>query len=242
MFTRIAPILAVAYFRDAERRSEALYRESVLWAIAKVQMGQMIIKAEGEVDPAVDPFKIFTRGDSRVTSGGGGLHPVAKAVEELEQLAVMDRTDRQVVIEIERARMPWADLVELQAGAGEGQELGVLGHVQRRQHASQVTVAVIGEGVMTVNGHCTYLPGNKWILNDTYPDKERRQNVYLYHVASGKRLELGAFYSPPQYTGEWRCDTHPRFSPDGKWVVIDSPHTGAGRQMHLIDVGKIVAG
>ena len=24
---------------------------------------------------------------------------------------------------------------------------------------------------MTVNGHCTYLPGNKYILNDTYPIK-----------------------------------------------------------------------
>jgi hypothetical protein len=101
-------------------------------------------------------------------------------------------------------------------------------------------VAVIGEGVMTVNGHCTYLPGNKWILNDTYPDKDRRQNVYLYHVASGKRLELGAFHSPPQYTGEWRFDTHPRFSPDGKKVVIDSAHNG-GRQMYLIDISGVTS-
>lgn len=99
-------------------------------------------------------------------------------------------------------------------------------------------VTVVGEGVMTVNGHCTYLPGNQWILNDTYPDKDRRQNVYLYNVASGKRTELGAFHSPPQYTGEWRCDTHPRFSPDGKKVVIDSPHNG-GRQVYLIDISGV---
>ena len=101
-------------------------------------------------------------------------------------------------------------------------------------------VAVIGEGVMTVNGHCTYLPGNKWILNDTYPDRDRRQNVYLFNVASGKRMELGAFHSPPAYTGEWRCDTHPRFSPDGKKVVIDSPHNG-GRQMYLIDISGVTS-
>ena len=99
---------------------------------------------------------------------------------------------------------------------------------------------VIGEGVMTVNGHCTYLPGNRWILNDTYPDKDRRQNVYLYNVASGKRTELGAFHSPAQYTGEWRCDTPPRFSPDGKKVVIDSPHNG-GRQMYLIDISGVIS-
>ena len=103
-------------------------------------------------------------------------------------------------------------------------------------------VEAIGLGVMTQNGHCTYLPGNRWILNDTYPDrKNREQHVYLYEVASGRRVPLGDFRSPPAYKGEWRCDTHPRFSPDGKKVCIDSPHTGDGRQMHLIDISGIVA-
>jgi len=101
-------------------------------------------------------------------------------------------------------------------------------------------VEIVGKDVMTKNGHCTYLSGNEWILNDVYPDKERKQNVYLYHVATGKTVLLGAFYSPPQYNGEWRCDTHPRFSPDGRSVVIDSPHDGNGRQMYLIDISAIV--
>jgi hypothetical protein len=101
-------------------------------------------------------------------------------------------------------------------------------------------VEVVGKGVMTGNGHCTYLPGNRWILNDTYPDKDRKQHVYLYNTDSGKRVPLGAFYSPREYTGEWRCDTHPRFSPDGRSVVIDSPHGGNGRQMYLIDISDIV--
>jgi hypothetical protein len=99
---------------------------------------------------------------------------------------------------------------------------------------------VVGPGVMTVNGHCTYLPGNKWILNDTYPDRDRNQNVYLYEVATGRRMPLGSFRSPAEYTGEWRCDTHPRFSPDGKTVVIDSPHGGAGRQIYRIDIAGVV--
>lgn len=102
-------------------------------------------------------------------------------------------------------------------------------------------VEVVGKGIMTQNGHCSYLPGNKWILNDTYPDKERKQNVYLYNIATGRKVSLGSFYLPSQYKGEWRCDTHPRFSPDGRSVIIDSPHEGNGRQMHLIDISKIVA-
>ena len=102
-------------------------------------------------------------------------------------------------------------------------------------------VEVVGPDVMTRNGHCTYLPGNRWILNDTYPDSEKReQHVYLYEVASGKRIPLADLYSPPEYKGEWRCDTHPRFSPDGKKVVVDSPHKG-GRQLYLIDISGIVS-
>lgn len=104
-------------------------------------------------------------------------------------------------------------------------------------------IEVVGEGVMTQNGHNTYVPqtDNEWILNDTYPDKiTREQKPYLYHVPSNLKVELGGFVSPGVYTGEWRCDTHPRNSNDGKTVAIDSPHLGTGRQLHLIDISRIV--
>ena len=67
-----------------------------------------------------------------------------------------------------------------------------------------------------------------------------RQHPYLYHVSTGKRVPLGHFRLPPEYAGEWRCDTHPRFSRDGTKVVIDSPHGGNGRQLYLIDIRDIV--
>jgi hypothetical protein len=100
-------------------------------------------------------------------------------------------------------------------------------------------VEVMAPDQMPVNGHNTYLPGWRWILNDTYPDKDRLQHPYLYDTATNTRHPLGHFLSPKEYTGEWRCDTHPRFSPDGKLVCIDSPHEG-GRQMFLIDIRGIV--
>ena len=92
---------------------------------------------------------------------------------------------------------------------------------------------------MTKNGHCTYLPGEEWILNDIYPDEGRVQELYLYHVPSGSRVPLGRFYTAPEYTGEWRCDLHPRSSPDGGSVVFDSAHEGNGRQMYLVDIGRL---
>ena len=101
-------------------------------------------------------------------------------------------------------------------------------------------VEVAGEGVMTENGHCTYLPGNRWILNDTYPDRDRLQHPYLFDTRTGARHPLGHFLSPPEYSGEWRCDTHPRFSPDGRTATIDSPHGGAGRQVYALDLAGIV--
>jgi hypothetical protein len=99
---------------------------------------------------------------------------------------------------------------------------------------------VVGKDVMVVNGHCSYVPGNEWILNDTYPDPERQQHLYLYHVETDHRVPLGSFVAPEPYRGEWRCDLHPRFSPDGRSVVIDSAHDRDGRQMYLIDVSEIV--
>lgn len=102
------------------------------------------------------------------------------------------------------------------------------------------SIEVVGGDELERDGHCSYLPGGEWILNDTYPDKERNQMPHLFHVASGKVVPLGLFHSPKEYTGEWRCDTHPRFSRNGKLVTIDSPVEGQGRQMHLIDISEIV--
>lgn len=102
------------------------------------------------------------------------------------------------------------------------------------------SVEVVGGDELERDGHCSYLPGGEWILNDTYPDQDRNQMPHLFHISSGKVVPLGLFHSPEEYTGEWRCDTHPRVSRNGKRVTIDSPVEGQGRQMHLIDISGIV--
>lgn len=103
---------------------------------------------------------------------------------------------------------------------------------------------IIGEGVLNKggDGHCTYIPGTRdqWVLNDSYPDKQRLQHPHLYHIPTGRRVALGDFLSPKQYGGEWRCDMHPCTSRNGKWVSIDSPHNG-GRQVYLIDISDIIS-
>ena len=101
-------------------------------------------------------------------------------------------------------------------------------------------VEQVGRGVLDGSGHLSYLPGNEWILNDTYPQgPDRLQTPHLYHVASGRRVDLGKFHLPEIYTGEWRVDTHPRFSPDRRYVCVDAPQGNEGRQLHLIDISEI---
>jgi hypothetical protein len=110
------------------------------------------------------------------------------------------------------------------------------------EDASVENIEQIGKDVMTRNGHCTYLPNtnNEWILNDTYPDpKTHLQSVYLYHVPTGERIPLADFYSPPEYKGEWRCDTHPRSSQDGNFVIVDAPNWD-GRQLYILDIREII--
>lgn len=102
----------------------------------------------------------------------------------------------------------------------------------------------IGEGVLNRHGdgHNTYVPGtgDEWILNDSYPDKQRLQHPHLYHIPTGRVVPVAAVLQPPEYKGEWRCDTHPCASPDGRFVCFDSTHE-AGRQVYLADISGIVA-
>ncbi|WP_197740700.1 hypothetical protein [Tuwongella immobilis] len=104
-------------------------------------------------------------------------------------------------------------------------------------------VDVIGKNVMIQNGHNTYVPGTRstWVLNDTYPDRDGYQTPYLFHIPSNRKVEIGQFRSPAEYRGEWRCDTHPCASRDGRFVVFDSPHAG-GRQVYLADIAAIIEG
>lgn len=101
----------------------------------------------------------------------------------------------------------------------------------------------VGADVMNLNGHNTYVPGtnNEWILNDTYPQgTDRMQEMYLFHIPTKKKVVLGRFYSPPEYTGEWRCDLHQKCDPKGTKVIFDSTHEGKGRQIYCINIESVI--
>jgi hypothetical protein len=101
--------------------------------------------------------------------------------------------------------------------------------------------SVIGAGVLVEDGHVSFSPDRKWVLNDTYPDGYDMRTLMLFRWADGERIDLARLHSPKsRWWGEIRCDLHPRWSRNGTTVCIDSVHTGE-RQMYIADVGELVA-
>jgi hypothetical protein len=68
-----------------------------------------------------------------------------------------------------------------------------------------------------------------WFVTDTYPDKARMQHLFLTNWRTGEFKELGEFFHGFTYSGETRCDLHPRFLPNGKVVLFDSVFSGKRR-------------
>lgn len=85
---------------------------------------------------------------------------------------------------------------------------------------------VIGEDWFTSDGHPTYANHKRLILTDTYPDRSRISNLIVYDTVEEKRYDIAKLRSPFKYTGDVRCDLHPRWSPDDRMVCFDSVHTG----------------
>ena len=54
----------------------------------------------------------------------------------------------------------------------------------------------------------------------------------LAKLKNARRMDIG--------DGEYRVDTHPRLSRNGRLVSIDAFHEGLGRQMYVIDISHLV--
>lgn len=85
---------------------------------------------------------------------------------------------------------------------------------------------VVGDGLLVMDGHPSYSPGDHFILTDTYPDRYSDRHLLLFDVAHKQLIDIGGFFSPYKYKGELRCDLHPRWSPSGSYIAFDSAHEG----------------
>jgi Tol biopolymer transport system component len=89
------------------------------------------------------------------------------------------------------------------------------------------------------DGHCSFSPDKRWVITDTYPDRSRNQRLLLFDTINNKCTVLGKFFSPWKFIGINRCDLHPRWSPDGKLISIDSAHSGC-RKTYFLDLKNFI--
>jgi hypothetical protein len=90
------------------------------------------------------------------------------------------------------------------------------------------------------DGHGSFVPGTRgdWIISDTY-NIHGFQYLFLFHRPTRQFVPL-AKLKCTRPNDDYRVDTHPRLSRDGRLVCIDATHEGLGRQMYVIDIGFIL--
>lgn len=82
------------------------------------------------------------------------------------------------------------------------------------------------EGLPLEDGHPSYSVDGRWILTDTYPNSGRKQFLFLFDTEKKQLQVVDKLWSPFKYYNEFRCDLHPRWSKDNKYVVVDNTATG----------------
>lgn len=101
----------------------------------------------------------------------------------------------------------------------------------------EVTCCEVMTALQNGDGHPSCY--GDWITFDSYPDKGRMQHLYLFNMATEQMTHLLEVKHGLKFQGEGRCDLHPRFSADGKYISIDSVMSGK-RQQYYINVENII--
>lgn len=90
---------------------------------------------------------------------------------------------------------------------------------------------------ITNDGHPSYSFSGKYILTDSYPNKNRIQTIRIF--SENEIFNIVKVFSPFKYDNDTRCDLHPRWSRDNKFICFDGCFDGR-RRLYSINVSNIV--
>ncbi len=94
--------------------------------------------------------------------------------------------------------------------------------------------SLIKEGKLSgyFDGHPSFQEGN--LIFDCYSTIFGFQKIFLMQGKSNVK-EVLSLFNPPSFWGSSRCDFHPRFSVDGKYLFFDSVRSGK-RQLYRLEL------
>jgi len=96
---------------------------------------------------------------------------------------------------------------------------------------------MVGKGLFE-DGHGTFSRDGRYMAMDTYPDGTGMQGLYLVDMETDAVLPVARFYEPVEFyrpLSHWRCDLHPRWSPRGNILLVNSTHENT-RQVYGISL------
>lgn len=96
-------------------------------------------------------------------------------------------------------------------------------------------------GLIGKNGHVSFSPNRRYVLNDTYPQDDGYIILSLYDTETKTKIPLADILSEKLSLlpcEDVRCDLHPRWSRDGSMISFDSIHEGH-RHIYRIRVEDI---
>jgi hypothetical protein len=89
------------------------------------------------------------------------------------------------------------------------------------------------------DGHMSTSPDGRWLIYDSYPDRERTQHLWLYDLERKRGVKLARLETLAVPVTDLRCDLHPRWLTDGRRLTIDSTFEGY-RGTYLLDVSAVM--
>lgn len=95
----------------------------------------------------------------------------------------------------------------------------------------------ISERYLRDDGHMSYHRNRRWLVSDTYPNRETSTRaLFLFDCREDRIVPIHDFYSQPHLVKELRCDLHPCWSRDYTQIAVDSNCDGI-RQVYVVEVG-----
>lgn len=98
---------------------------------------------------------------------------------------------------------------------------------------------LVGEGFLKGDGHCSVAPDGNWMVTDGSIGSTLEKNLLIYNLETKQGLELGRFPMNERryFSGDTRCDLHPRWNRTGNQICIDALETKTwSRQIHIADM------